>query len=102
MRTRYVGSRISRIPGSSRGYTSWISLHCCSPNIWLAVKVHKIVFDRAITTRDLQEQLAVSVGLNRLANVILKAKGDTIITISPTMLGNNSRLESPVKNYFFY
>ena len=57
----------------------------------MAVKVHKIVFDRAITTRDLQEQLAVSVGLNRLANVILKAKGDTIITISPTMIGNNSR-----------
>ena len=56
------------------------------------MQVHKIVFDRAITTRDLQEQLAVAVGLNRLANVILKAKGDTIITISPTMLGNNSRL----------
>ena len=54
--------------------------------------MHKVVFDRAITTRDLQEQLAVSVGLSRLANVILKAKGDTIITISPTMLGNNSRL----------
>ena len=60
------------------------------------MKVHKIVFDRAITTRDLQEQLAVAVGLNRLANVILKAKGDTIITISPTMLANNSRLVAKV------
>lgn len=58
----------------------------------MAVQVHKIVFDRAITTRDLQEQLAVAVGFTRLANVILKAKGDTIVTISPTMLGNNSRL----------
>ena len=63
----------------------------------LTVQVHKIVFDRAITTRDLQEQLAVAVGLNRLANVILKAKGDTIITISPTMVGNNSRFVSSQK-----
>ena len=66
------------------------------------MQVHKIVFDRAITTRDLQEQLAVAVGLNRLANVILKAKGDTIITISPTMLGNNSRLVTPFKVREFY
>ena len=30
------------------------------------VQVHRIVFDRGTTARDLQEQLAVAVGLNRL------------------------------------
>ena len=60
-------------------------------NVTIGWQVHKLVFDRGTTARDLQEQLAVCVGLNRLSNIVLKAKGDTIMTISPTMPGNNSR-----------
>ena len=54
-------------------------------------KVHKVVFDRGTTARDLQEQLAVSVGLNRLSNVVLKNKGGSVVAVGPTMPSNTSR-----------
>jgi len=50
-------------------------------------KVHKVEFDRGTNARDLQEQLAVVAGYNRLANVVLKC-GDSIIAISPSMASN--------------
>ena len=68
-------------------------------------KVHRLVFDRATTARDLQEQLAVSVGLNRLSNVVLKTKSDSVIAVSPTMPSNTSRsveaFPSKLNEYYY-
>ena len=50
-----------------------------------------ITIYRGTTARDLQEQLAVSVGLNRLSNVVLKTKGDSLMAVSPSMPSNTSR-----------
>ena len=53
--------------------------------------MQRFTFDRGTTARDLQEQLAIAVGLNRLCNIVLKTKRDVVVAISPTMLNNTSR-----------
>ena len=53
--------------------------------------MQRLTFDRGTTARDLQEQLAIAVGLNRLSNIVLKTKGDMVVAISPTMPNNTSR-----------
>jgi len=53
-------------------------------------KVHRLVFDRQTPGRDLQEQLAIVVGLNRLQDVVLKSKAGLVVAISPTMINNNN------------
>jgi len=55
----------------------------------MMAQVHKVEFDRGTNARDLQEQLAVVAGYNRLANVVLKC-GDSIIAISPSMQSNKT------------
>ena len=39
----------------------------------------------------IQEQIAIAVGMNRLSNIVLKTKSDTVVAVSPSMAGNNSR-----------
>ena len=41
--------------------------------VLMVAQVHKVEFDRGTNARDLQEQLAVVAGYNRLGWVILKA-----------------------------
>ena len=53
--------------------------------------MQRFTFDRGTTARDLQEQLAIAVGLNRLCNIVLKTKRDVVVAISPTMVNNTSR-----------
>jgi len=53
-------------------------------------KVQRVEYDRGTSCRDLEEQLAVAVGLSRLSNIVLKGTGgDVILAISPTMASNS-------------
>lgn len=50
-------------------------------------KITKVVYERTISSRELQEQIAQAMGINRLTNIILKHRG-AIMALSAQMSNN--------------